>query len=45
MKVIEIDAHKKSVPFWDKMGFKINAEPQISLGIVQDYYDGILKIQ
>ncbi len=42
---IEIDAHKKSVPFWDKMGFKINAEPQISLGIVQDYYDGVLEIQ
>ena len=24
---------------------EIDAEPQISLGIVQDYYDGILKIQ
>lgn len=45
IKKIEIDAYKKSVPFWDKMGFTINTEPQISLGIVQDYYDGVLEIQ
>lgn len=41
---IYIDAYKNSVPFWDKLGFQINHEPQIISGVVQDYHDGILKL-
>lgn len=42
---IEIDAHKKSVPFWDKLGFEIKPEPQIAWGIIQDYHDGLYSIK
>lgn len=37
---IVIDAHKKSLMFWQKLGFEISCEPQIYNGKVQDYHDG-----
>lgn len=41
---ISIDAHKKSLEFWRKLGFQIEEAPQIIQGIKQDYHDGILTV-
>ncbi|MDD5373361.1 MAG: GNAT family N-acetyltransferase [Sulfurimonas sp.] len=37
---VRIDAYKKSLEFWKKIGFSVSSNPQIIDGHIQDYYDG-----
>ena len=39
-KYIEIDAYKKSIKFWDKMGYELESEFPVMYGQKQDYKSG-----
>lgn len=43
-KYVEIDAYKKSLKFWDKIGYELDKEFQVMYGIKQDYKTGIKKL-
>lgn len=43
-KYVEIDAYKKSIKFWEKMGYKLEAEFPVMYGIKQDYKAGTKKL-
>jgi GNAT superfamily N-acetyltransferase len=43
-KFVEIDAYKKSVNFWDKMGYELEAEFPVIGGYKQDYKTGIKQL-
>lgn len=43
-KYIEIDAYKKSVKFWEKMGYKLEKEFAVIYGYKQDYKTGIKEL-
>jgi GNAT superfamily N-acetyltransferase len=43
-KYVEIDAYKKSVKFWDNMGYELEAEFPVIGGYKQDYKTGIKQL-
>lgn len=43
-KYVEIDAYKKSIKFWEKMGYELEAEFPVMYGHKQDYKTGIKKL-
>ena len=43
-KYVEIDAYKKSLKFWEKIGYELESEFQVMYGIKQDYKTGIKKL-
>lgn len=43
-KYVEIDAYKKSIKFWEKMGYELEAEFPVIYGHKQDYKTGIKKL-
>ena len=43
-KYVEIDAYKKSIGFWEKIGYKLEAEFPVIAGYKQDYKTGIKEL-
>lgn len=43
-KHVEIDAYKKSIPFWNKMGYELEKDFAVMYGYKQDYKTGIKKL-
>jgi len=43
-KYVEIDAYKKSVGFWEKIGYELEAEFPVIAGYKQDYKTGIKQL-
>lgn len=43
-KYVEIDAYKKSIPFWNKMGYELEKDFAVMHGYKQDYKTGIKKL-
>ena len=43
-KYVEIDAYKKSISFWDNMGYELEKDFAVMYGYKQDYKTGIKKL-
>lgn len=43
-KYVEIDAYKKSIKFWEKMGYELEKEFPVMYGHKQDYKTGIKEL-
>ena len=43
-KLVKIDAYKKSIPFWKKMGYKLEKDFPVMYGHKQDFKIGAKKL-